>query len=211
MIDYTRWVQQLHCDLKLRSSRVVGLTSWNNSGKTNASTSGKESWINSTSNSLVIKVNNIRLLTDLLFVAYLRECSFLKSQITVLTVSTKALWACTKQTFKQTHTHTHARHFNVVFLSSYEQRGDRSAHFVRMQVSARSELSDAAFRKQMREARAGHVLGVTLVTHETPGVWQGPASLLRWQQLSVYFRLLQTHRTSGRSRRKTEINFAFHC
>lgn len=82
----------------------------------------------------------------------------------------------------------HARQFNV-FSSSYEQREDCSTHFVRMQVSACSELSDAAFRKQMREARAGHVLEVTLVTHETPGVWQGPASLLRWQQLSVYFRL----------------------
>lgn len=62
-------------------------------------------------------------------------------------------------------------------------------HFVRMQVSTCSELSDAAFRKQMREARAGYVLEVTVVTHETLGVWQGPAPLLRWQRLSVYFRL----------------------
>lgn len=110
-----------------------------------------------------------------------------------MTVSTKALLICEHTPNKPLNKYTlscvcmHAWQFNVVFLSSYEQRGDRSTHFVRMQVSVCSELSDAAFRKQMREARAGYVLEVTLVTHETPGVWQGPASLLRWQQLSVYF------------------------
>lgn len=43
---------------------------------------------------------------------------------------------------------------------------------------------------QTRAQRDGHVLEVTRVTHETAGVWQRPASLLRGQQLSVYFRLL---------------------